>query len=103
MCHFWKSIYSNNIESFPFLVLGNPNSKSIETSIQGWLRTSKALYDPWDFTLDLGFWRVIHLLKILSKSLFMCGKNKCFFKISNVLKSQNDPLDLPHETNKKFT
>ena len=35
-----------NIESLPFLDLGRPKIKSIETSTQGLLGTSKGVYNP---------------------------------------------------------
>jgi hypothetical protein len=41
--------------SLPFLVLGNPKTKSIEISIQGEVGTGKGIYKPWLFNCDLAF------------------------------------------------
>ena len=57
--------------SLPFLVLGNPNTKSIEISIQGWVGTGKGVYNPYGKDLDLAYLHAIHLEQILSTSLCM--------------------------------
>jgi hypothetical protein len=53
---------TTNIESWPLLVQGNPNTKSILISSHGVVGVGKGVYKPWGFNLEL---EVLHLMQRL--------------------------------------
>ena len=58
---------TTKIESFPRLDPGNPNTKYIETSVQGTLDIGNGVYKPWGCTsnvADLFFKEIIRLYGI---------------------------------------
>jgi hypothetical protein len=59
--------------SHPFLVLGNPNTKSIEISSQGALGTGRGKYKPCGFNRDFTFGHVVQRATNLSTSLPIFG------------------------------
>jgi hypothetical protein len=55
MCHLRKKSTTTKILSLPLLVLGNPNTKSIDISAQGVEGTGRGIYKPCGFNRDLAF------------------------------------------------
>jgi hypothetical protein len=65
-----------NILSRPFLVLGNPNTKSIDISSQEASGTGRGKYKPCEFSRDFAFSHVVQRATNLSTSLFIFGQKK---------------------------
>jgi hypothetical protein len=53
--HFRESIHNHKMLSHLLLVLGKPNTKSIEVSSQGMLGIGRGIYKPCGFSRDLAF------------------------------------------------
>ena len=86
---------TTKIESLPFLVLGNPITKSIEMFIHGDEGTDKGVYNPCGETLDLAFLHVMQRAQILITSCFIFGQKKFSCNASNVFLTPKCPIKPP--------
>src|SRR6266542_3184445 len=81
--------------SLPFLVLGNPKTKSIEISSQGTLGTGRGMYKPCGLSRDLACWHVVQRATKRSTSSLIFGQKKWLASTSSVFLTPKCPISPP--------
>ena len=86
---------TTKIKSLPLLDLGNPKTKSIETSSQGTLGIGRGVYKPWGLNLDFTLWHTMHFPTSFSTSQCILSQKKCLFRTPRVLAMPKYPMRSP--------